>query len=194
MGCSGDYRHVIHVPRDLDWKLIRFRDPDQDSLLATDLEVMQKAERERLAALPPPPPPPPPAAAGAGGTAGDALNGSLVGVVLPPPPLLPGDSGFAGQQDEDHNEKEEAAAAHGGGQGGEVEEAEGKLLGLQLEFELPPSCYATMLLRELTKECTSKAAHKAASLHGRRLQRRGEGGEGGGGDDEEGRDGDEEME
>jgi tRNA(Glu) U13 pseudouridine synthase TruD len=34
------------------------------------------------------------------------------------------------------------------------------LLGLQLEFSLPPSSYATMLVRELTKESTSKNFQK----------------------------------
>lgn len=38
-----------------------------------------------------------------------------------------------------------------------------QLLGLQLSFTLPASCYATMLVRELTKASTSKAAHRALS-------------------------------
>jgi tRNA pseudouridine13 synthase len=30
-----------------------------------------------------------------------------------------------------------------------------------LQFQLPSSCYATMMIRELTKESTSKEHHKA---------------------------------
>lgn len=36
-------------------------------------------------------------------------------------------------------------------------------VGVILEFSLPSSCYATMLIRELTKKSTSKAAHKHLS-------------------------------
>ena len=37
------------------------------------------------------------------------------------------------------------------GVGGDVGDAEGVKRDLELEFSLPPSCYATVLLRELTK-------------------------------------------
>lgn len=37
----------------------------------------------------------------------------------------------------------------------------GRLLALQLSFQLPPSCYATMLIRELTKMATGTAFHKS---------------------------------
>jgi hypothetical protein len=39
----------------------------------------------------------------------------------------------------------------------------GPLLALDLSFDLPPSCYATMLVRELTKACTGKGAHAELS-------------------------------
>ena len=39
-------------------------------------------------------------------------------------------------------------------------EGEGPLLGLSLSFTLPSSSYATMLVRELTKSSTMKAAHR----------------------------------
>lgn len=35
------------------------------------------------------------------------------------------------------------------------------LLALQLSFQLPPSSYATMLIRELTKMATGTAFHKS---------------------------------
>ncbi len=37
----------------------------------------------------------------------------------------------------------------------------GKYLALKLTFNLPASCYATMLIRELTKQPSSKAFHRA---------------------------------
>ena len=40
-------------------------------------------------------------------------------------------------------------------------EAKGNLLALQLTFQLPPSSYATMLIRELTKMATGTAFHKS---------------------------------
>ncbi len=40
---------------------------------------------------------------------------------------------------------------------------EGPLLALELRFQLPSSCYATMLLRELTKGSTSKEHHVGLS-------------------------------
>ena len=45
----------------------------------------------------------------------------------------------------------------------EVEGADGsgQHLALRLAFTLPPSCYATMLIRELTKQPTTVAHHKA---------------------------------
>lgn len=41
--------------------------------------------------------------------------------------------------------------------------SERALFGVVLDFTLPPSCYATMLIRELTKSSTSKAAHRELS-------------------------------
>lgn len=40
------------------------------------------------------------------------------------------------------------------------------LCGVVLEFTLPPSCYATMMIRELTKSSTSKASHREMSTRG----------------------------
>lgn len=54
----------------------------------------------------------------------------------------------------------------GGGEGGPGTSSvagSGPLLALDLSFDLPPSCYATMLVRELTKACTGKGAHAMLS-------------------------------
>lgn len=42
----------------------------------------------------------------------------------------------------------------------------GRLLGLRLAFTLPASCYATMLIRELTKQPTGAEHHKAMQQGG----------------------------
>jgi tRNA(Glu) U13 pseudouridine synthase TruD len=41
------------------------------------------------------------------------------------------------------------------------------IMGVVLEFTLPSSCYATMLIRELTKSSTSKASHREMSTRDR---------------------------
>lgn len=57
-----------------------------------------------------------------------------------------------------------AAAAVAAGDAGQGAEASGSpYLGLRLAFTLPASCYATMLIRELTKQPTSTAHHKAST-------------------------------
>jgi tRNA(Glu) U13 pseudouridine synthase TruD len=53
-----------------------------------------------------------------------------------------------------------AARADGGGGAGSRQQ---ERVGVVLEFNLSSSCYATMLIRELTKQSTSKAAHKQLS-------------------------------
>ncbi len=42
----------------------------------------------------------------------------------------------------------------------------GRLLGLRLSFTLPASCYATMLIRELTKQPTGAEHHKTLQQSG----------------------------
>ena len=41
---------------------------------------------------------------------------------------------------------------------------DGKFLAVNLQFTLPPSAYATMLVRELTKESSSTAHHKSLNV------------------------------
>ena len=55
-GFTGGYRHVVHHPKDLSWRLLRYDDPDAD-LTRTPLDEALIAEGRRTAsatALPPP--------------------------------------------------------------------------------------------------------------------------------------------
>lgn len=51
-----------------------------------------------------------------------------------------------------------------------VEQQHKPLLAVKLTFQLPPSSYATMLIRELTKRSTSTAHHKALTVEADGLQ------------------------
>ena len=64
-----------------------------------------------------------------------------------------------------------AAAAGAAGNAGEGAAAGGtQYLGLRLAFTLPASCYATMLIRELTKQPTSTSHHKAGTVQHKATQ------------------------
>ena len=104
----------------------RYTDPNDDTLVLTDLERL-----ERRPYPPPPPLPPPGAGAGAGGAGPAAAAAGSAGAAA-----------AAGS---------EAAGGGGGGGGGGVLRGTGPLLALRLAFTLPSSCYATMLLRDLMK-------------------------------------------
>jgi tRNA(Glu) U13 pseudouridine synthase TruD len=66
-------------------------------------------------------------------------------------------------------EQQQGAAAVGGNPSAAAAAAAGdgssrrEMVAVVLEFTLPPSCYATMLVRELTKSSTSKASHAKLS-------------------------------
>lgn len=47
---------------------------------------------------------------------------------------------------------------------GAEDTSEGELLALRIQVTLPSSTYATMLIRELTKQSTATAIHKARTL------------------------------
>jgi tRNA pseudouridine13 synthase len=51
------------------------------------------------------------------------------------------------------------ASSEAGTSGGAASGSGGRYLGLRLAFTLPTACYATMLIRELTKQSTSVAHH-----------------------------------
>lgn len=64
-----------------------------------------------------------------------------------------------------------AAASAAAGNAGEGAAAGGtQYLGLRLAFTLPASCYATMLIRELTKQPTSTSHHKAGTAQHKATQ------------------------
>ncbi|GBG00206.1 hypothetical protein Rsub_12987 [Raphidocelis subcapitata] len=160
---SGDYRRLVHIPADLDWRAVRYSHPDQEALLSTDWEALvarQRADADAAAAA---------AAADAAAAAAAAAaaedpgaGGPDGGDALPPPPPLAGwPDGAAGGQQPPRPQQGVPQQAEGQQAGA------GDFLGLLLEFSLPPSSYATMLLRELTRESTTKADQKAKSLRGR---------------------------
>ncbi|KAK9818597.1 hypothetical protein WJX74_008127 [Apatococcus lobatus] len=95
---TGDYRHLLHRPRNLTWRQFGYSQPDED-LLSKD-NVIQE--------LP---------------TSNQAASTGAETVALEEAPFQ----------------------------------------ALHLTFSLPSSCYATMLIRELTKQQTSVAAQKSHS-------------------------------
>ena len=74
----------------------------------------------------------------------------------PPPPAAPAAEVPAA---EGEGQAAGEAGASGGAASGSA--SSGRYLGLRLAFTLPTACYATMLIRELTKQSTSVAYHTA---------------------------------
>jgi tRNA(Glu) U13 pseudouridine synthase TruD len=72
------------------------------------------------------------------------------------------------QQQQQQQQQQEGEAAPGASNAPAAGEgsSQRELVAVVLEFTLPPSCYATMLVRELTKSSTSKASHKQLSTRG----------------------------
>ncbi|KXZ46445.1 hypothetical protein GPECTOR_43g881 [Gonium pectorale] len=151
---TGDYRRLLHRPADFSYALKRYTDPNDDSLVETDLERLQRGPPPPP--YPPPPPlPPPPAGAtietAAEAAAPPAANPSTSGTTTAAAAAAPTPSAAA------------AAAGSAAAAGGVAVTGSGPRLGLELRFRLPASCYATMLLRELMKTSTSKAFHQGLS-------------------------------
>jgi tRNA pseudouridine13 synthase len=139
-GLSGDYRRIIHRPRDLEWRIMRYSDPLEDGLVTTDYE-------------------------------------ELVGCCMGQEGRQRGGKrqrreGEGEQQQEAQGEQQREAQGEPGGaaaEGGAAAAAaaaaqEGQLMALLLTFKLPSSCYATMLLREITKASTSKSFQKGLAV------------------------------
>ncbi|CAG9463675.1 unnamed protein product [Pedinophyceae sp. YPF-701] len=101
----GDYRQVVHKPRDMTWRFHTYTDPQQD-LAETDLQRLQAR-------------------------GGDVFKSH----------------GAEGAPREKPGEAGAAPAA--------------ELTAVELEFSLPKSAYATMLVREVTKESSAVQHHKS---------------------------------
>jgi hypothetical protein len=145
--------------------MIVYSDPNDDSLVKTDLELLQaertsskKACTDNVLVLK--------GSCGDGNTATASLSSTGVIIV---------------SADAFHNNVSTGAVTHTDGVDNNHPAAsllsahtdsllesstEPPLLGLQLRFQLPSSTYATMLIRELTKESTSKDFQSALSTAG----------------------------
>jgi tRNA(Glu) U13 pseudouridine synthase TruD len=178
---SGDYRRLLHVPTGLQHRVVHYSDVNQPDLLPDELTELQQQQQqqqqrkrkrgqpeqqqqqEKRQRLEPQESPgvqlllllqpegmdvDQVQAVQNGSTAGDAAATTDGAVVASDEPAEPA----------------AAAAAAGGGDGAaDTSGSQGQRVGVILEFSLPSSCYATMLIRELTKSSTSKAAHKQLS-------------------------------
>lgn len=145
--CTFTCRYIIFKPKDLEYELVRYSQPNDESLVYTDLDRIQqgdgcnkKPKRYRGTEKPQQHVQPPSIASPTPQNNGPAMLDSetkcaAIDQELPvssgnDPSNLPGASTSAADQ---------------------------PLLALRLKFFLSSSCYATMLVRELTRESTSKA-------------------------------------
>ncbi|PSC67745.1 multisubstrate pseudouridine synthase 7 [Micractinium conductrix] len=156
---AGAYRRVLHRPTDLEFELLHYSHPDAD-LATTDLQQLLAAQQEQRAqraqgqasgaATAAPAGPAAVAAAAEPATAGPTA--AVPTAAGPTAAVAAASEPAAAAQPAEAAASPAAAAPSAGG---------GRYLGLQLSFTLPASCYATMLIRELTKQPTSVAHHKA---------------------------------
>jgi tRNA pseudouridine13 synthase len=166
-GLSGDYRRIVHRPKDLTWQIMHYSDPLDDSIVATDYEELTGSRPGKRARQ-------------EGGEAGrqqqqgqaaqqqkqqqDASPAATEGQQKEAPPAGPaGPSDAAAEhQQNEHGQTQQQAAeeADGTSKASAGSKQPSQLLGLLLTFKLPSSCYATMLLREITKSSTAKSFQK----------------------------------
>ncbi|GIL81040.1 hypothetical protein Vretifemale_10170 [Volvox reticuliferus] len=138
---TGDYRYLLHRPKDFQFGFKRYTDPYDDSLILTDRDLLPKDPGSEKASQPQPQPQrqrqrqqqQEPEALGEG--RGDEDGGASCSEATRTQPVL------SAQLVNDPK----------------------PLLALELRFQLPPSCYATMLLRELMKTSTARTFHMGLS-------------------------------
>ncbi|GLI60780.1 hypothetical protein VaNZ11_003012, partial [Volvox africanus] len=134
---TGDYRYLLHRPKDFQFGFKRYTDPYDDSLIRTDRDLLPKdpgSEKPPQQQQQPEPelqPEPGASGEGRGGEDGGASCGEAT--CIQPVGSTPSVDGPQ------------------------------PLLALELRFQLPPSCYATMLLRELMKTSTARTFHMGLS-------------------------------
>eukprot|EP00891_Asterochloris_glomerata_P003047 jgi/Astpho2/3047/e_gw1.00051.10.1_t len=141
MQLSGDYRRMLQKPNGFEARVIPYQHPDEE-LATTELSKWEdEAGTSRAATL----------AAGSDQAAAADEAGQQPASQAQQGPAQGGDGQAShGTAEQPVSGPPASDSAAGAG-----------LLALSLKFQLPPSCYATMLIRELTKNCTSKAHHKA---------------------------------
>lgn len=129
--CAGDYRYLLHKPRTFSYRLVRYSDPNDDALVATDLELLQQNRGHGATRGP-----------GGGGGGGQPPQAQEAAGAEP------SSSAAAAQSGGDERAGGEGGSTAAAGAGGDVVvEGEGPLVALSLRFVLPSSCYATMLVR-----------------------------------------------
>lgn len=119
---KGAYRRLMQCPKDLEWKIVHYSDPDVELVETETLQFRSGRHQGQ----------------GQGEVEGK-YGPSIESTALPATSLPAGGGGGGGGNGE--MEVEDVQAGIG-------------LRALVLSFTLPPGTYATMLLRELTKEST----------------------------------------
>lgn len=180
---TGDYRRLLHVPSDLTARVIRYSNPDDDSLAATDWDLLQQQQQQQEGST-------------GGSEVGNAKGpvqedtqtadfslqqprdglqgqtGALIASALQQPssaaktvPCTAAGDGTAGCRNISQPDlRSDRAIASSNNNSTAMLPGDGeRFMGLELRFNLQSSCYATMLVRELTKSSTSKASHKQLS-------------------------------
>ncbi len=141
MQLSGDYRRMLLKPNGFEARVIPYQHHDEE-LATTELSKWEDEAGTSRAAT---------SAAGSDQAAAADEAGQQPASQAQQGPAQGGD-GQASHGTAEQLVSSPPASDSAAGAG---------LLALSLKFQLPPSCYATMLIRELTKNCTSKAHHKA---------------------------------
>ncbi len=141
MNSGGDYRHVIQRPINFAYRLFRYDEPNID-LATCDWDILEHKRQQQGQQGQQ-------GGGQAGGQPGDAQQGT-VGDGSSQPTSAASQPTSAVVQTPVLSQDSVLDAA---------QVPQGKLLGLRLQFQLPSSCYATMLLRELMKGSTATAVH-----------------------------------
>eukprot|EP00951_Prasinocladus_malaysianus_P011857 scaffold87912_cov42-Prasinocladus_malaysianus.AAC.1 len=135
---SGDYRYLLQRPEDMSWSFSRYSNPTQD-LSLTGLQRLNTTSDQREGCHTDP-----------------CINGV---------PRASGSGIKRHDNDDDDSQADHATTKHTTSDNKNDEgRNEGPYLALRLRFILPSSAYATMLIREATKESSSTKHHTSLNL------------------------------